>query len=148
VPCKYLNPYGSPHSTYANLVVSNRSGITDRTYASPENSSRKVEPPPEKSGEGFNSTGPLVKKDRRNITVKTTRESTAKFKPPQHMLVNKSTAYEQTLSQQQLAKGDWPPGECTKKYIKNPHKNSNNEKYQCMFQSKTKFALQKKMSVS
>jgi hypothetical protein len=97
VPSKYLNPYGSPHSTYANLVVTSRSLATDRTYVSPENSSRKVEASIEKTkGEPFAQRPKAEKTDRRNITVK--RSSIGKFLDPQYMQVNKSAVFEQTLS--------------------------------------------------
>jgi hypothetical protein len=36
MPSKYLNPYGSPHSTYAEKVVSTSREITDRVYTNPE----------------------------------------------------------------------------------------------------------------
>ena len=54
-----------------------------------------------------------------------------------------STAFDQTFSQQMLAKGDWSPGENTKKYIKNPMSLANNEQYQKLFCQK-----KKRMSIS
>lgn len=36
IPSKYLNPYGSPHSTFAEKVVSTKRDVTDRVYTNPE----------------------------------------------------------------------------------------------------------------
>jgi hypothetical protein len=37
LPSKYLNPYGSPHSSYPQMVVSSSREPTDRIFVSPEN---------------------------------------------------------------------------------------------------------------
>ena len=49
VPNKYLNPYGSPNSSFSNLVVTSLQRSDDRVYVSPENRIRRFDSQIEKT---------------------------------------------------------------------------------------------------
>ena len=73
VPSKYLNPYGSPHSTYAEKVVSTSRDVTDRVYTNPEGlkklSNMEFKIKTERVADQFKTTQVLRHRSERNYKI-------------------------------------------------------------------------------